>query len=273
MASINSTSILQRVGNAGCFKTSSANTSLAAAALVVLLGSVSALSGCQQYVTSPAIPTARGMSENPNAPAPEQAITAALQYVATRWAPGKTREFDAKLTPGATYVDQAMVINLPAGTRQSFYDRIARKLGPTVQPATPENTDGSLPIYHVGRVWLRFENARVDVYRPMLELGPGPDGKPVYQMVTVHLRGGFSPWRAEFARAWDPGVYETPEVFYRPTIERANEHEIAMRGNTSTIDAPSTSEAKTASGEAAKSEDAMLEVLDAPAQPEPTQTP
>ncbi len=187
--------------------------------------------GCQQYVTSPVIPTARGMSENPNAPAPEQAITASLQYVATRWAPGKTREFDAKLTPGATYVDQAMVINLPAGTRQSFYDRIARRLGPSVQPATPDNTDGSLPIYHVGRVWLRFEEARVDVYRPMLELPPGPDGQPVYQMVTVHLRGGFSPWRAEFARAWGPGDNSPPEYFYRPEIDRANEHDIAMRAS------------------------------------------
>jgi hypothetical protein len=64
----------------------------------------------------------------------------------------------------------------------------------------------------------------------MLEIGPGPDGKPVYQMVTVHLKGGFTPWRADFARAWGPGDYGVPELFYRPEVERANEHELAIKG-------------------------------------------
>jgi hypothetical protein len=188
--------------------------------------------GCQHGgVNYPEIPSARGTKQDPNSPASESAIVGALQFVANRYPPGQLRT-DAATSKEAGEVrpDLPMAINLPAGMRKSYYERIARKVGPNVVPMTAE-TDPNLPVYHVTRVWLRFKEGWVDVMRPMPELAPGPDGKPVYQTVTLKMEGGFAPqWHVMHARAWEPGLDALPELYYVPDEERINQYKLTVHG-------------------------------------------
>ncbi|HYF15811.1 MAG TPA: hypothetical protein VD971_12150 [Phycisphaerales bacterium] len=196
---------------------------------VCLVALAGALAGCYQQSTYPAIPTARGYPENPNTPAAEQAIVAAVQYVASRWPPGN-RDFDESVTPrGLPMVPYEMVVSLPAGTRKLYYDRMPAKIGPNVKPATPETVASGAPVFYVTRVWLRFSKGTVDVLRPMVELGSTPDN-PIYQKVTVRLEGGIEPWHVQHARAWAPGEAELPEHFFVPAVDHADQYRITARG-------------------------------------------
>ncbi len=201
-----------------------------AAALALCAAGLSTLSACQHNTTYPEVPSARGFTENPNTPAGEQAMVASLQYVASRWAPGKL-EYDNAATPGgAPMVPYDMVINLPVGTRKMFYDRIPAQIGPNVHPATPETVVSGLPILHVSRVWLRFNSGSVDVIRPMTELGAGSDGQPVYQKVTLTLKRDFgTQWRVVYGRTWSPGDDTPPDIYYVPDVDNPNQHAICMQ--------------------------------------------
>ncbi len=175
---------------------------------------------CQKYQNYPSVATARGTPEEPNNPATEAAIVASLQYVATRFPPHGGIYAKAPDDANKLHADFPFAVNMPAGMRKSFYERIPTKVGPDVKPLTPEIVEqGSLPIYHVTRVWLRFNSGTVDVLRPMTQLGKGPQGT-VYQKVTLRLEGGFSPWRVVHARAWEPGADEPPPFYYLPDLER-----------------------------------------------------
>ena len=203
---------------------------LASAAVAGLLLAAAGPMGCtHQYANYPEIPSAKGLKQDPNTPAAESAMVTALQFVANRYPPGTLR-LDAKNSreAGEMITATPMVVNLPVGQRQSYYRRIARKVGPNVAPMTAD-VDASLPVYHVTRVWLRFSEGWVDVMRPMPELPPGPDGKPVYQTVTLKMRGGLGPWRVLHARAWPPGIDPVPEPFMLPDMERINQYEFSAR--------------------------------------------
>ncbi|MDX2130854.1 MAG: hypothetical protein SFY69_02230 [Planctomycetota bacterium] len=196
---------------------------LAGCAVLAGVGGV----GCQQYVSSPGVPTARGIPENPNKPAALTCMVEAVRYVATRYPPGD-------LGANAETVEEAMslqapyplVVNPPRGLRQTFYDRLVKQVGPQAQPASPTNTLGPDPVFHITRVWMRFDKATVDVLRPMPELGPGPDGAPIYQTVTVRLTGGLSPWRVVHARAWPPDEpVQIPPPYPMPEFDRVDQFE------------------------------------------------
>lgn len=193
---------------------------VSAAALLVLIAG-----GCQKYQNYPPIATARGMAEDPNNPATEQAIVASVQYVANRYPPGGPRyEATNSREAGSLKVNYPLAISVPPGMRKSFYERIPREIGPEVVPVTPELVEvGEVPVVFVTRVQLRFHTGIVDVLRPMPELGKGPDGKPVYQKVTVRLQGGLEPWRAIHARAWEPGADEAPDYYFVPDMERVDQ--------------------------------------------------
>ncbi|CAG0962058.1 hypothetical protein PHYC_00779 [Phycisphaerales bacterium] len=190
---------------------------------VVVLG-LCAIAGCQQYVSSPGVPTARGIPENPNKPAAVSCMVEAVRYVATRYPPGDFNyEARSAKEQGALEVPYAMVVNPPRGLRQSFYKRLVREIGPRCEPIAPANEAGPNPVFHISRVWMRFDSATVDVLRPMPEVGPGADGKPVYQMVTVRLEGGVEPWRVIHARAWAPEGVEIPAGYPMPDVERVDQ--------------------------------------------------
>ncbi len=200
----------------------------------VVLGLMVALSGlaggCQQVTTYPNESAAKGVTENPNTPACEQAVVASVQYVASRWTPGR-REYDENATPGgAPMVPYDMIVNLPLGTRKMFYERIPGEIGPHVKPVTPETVQSGLPVFHVSRVWLRFNSGTVDVLRPAAELGPGPDGKPIYQKITLTLKREFNTtWRVVYGRTWSPGDDTPPELYYVPAEDDPNQYALSMQ--------------------------------------------
>ena len=203
--------------------------SILLAALVCTASLTATLSGCYQRGNYPEIPTSQGYAEDPNRPATEQAMVAALQYVGSRWTPGQ-RMYDPNVEPrGLPYVNYPCVINLPLGMRKIYYERIPGKVGPQVLPATPDNVALGLPTFHVTRVWMRFNKAYVDILRPMPEMGPGPDGTPVYQLITVHLEGGIKPWNVVYARSWPAGQVTAPEYSFVPAVDDANQFVITQR--------------------------------------------
>ncbi|MFO0830306.1 MAG: hypothetical protein U0637_00550 [Phycisphaerales bacterium] len=189
-----------------------------------------ALQGCQHVTTYPNETSARGVTENPNTPACEQAMIASVQYVASRWTPGK-REYDENATPGgAPMVPYDMIVNLPIGTRKMFYDRIPAQIGPNVKPVTPESVQTGLPVFHVARVWLRFNSGTIDVLRPATELGAGPDGKPIYQKITLTLKREFNTtWRVVYGRTWNPGDDTPPDLYYVPAEDDPNQYALCMQ--------------------------------------------
>lgn len=198
---------------------------------LILLCSSLALSplACQQYVSSPGVPTARGIPENPNKPAAVSAIVEAVRYVATRYPPGG-HDYDAPTMQEQAAVEApyALIVNPPRGLRKGFYERIVKGIGPQAQPITVANEISGLPTFHVTRVWMRFQTATVDVLRPMPELGQNADGTPIYQMVTVRLEGGLNPWRVVHARAWSPTNVEIPPAYYLPDVERVDQFDYQM---------------------------------------------
>lgn len=103
-------------------------------------------------------------------------------------------------------------VNLPVGLTPTGREEIMAALGAEAMDLTPRSEH--LPIYHVGRVWVRGTNAKVDIIRPVLELGPMPSGQPTYQGMTVWLEGGINKWWVEMIQPWSIGVVEPPELNY-----------------------------------------------------------
>lgn len=186
-----------------------------ATALAVIVST--AIFGCAGYSNYPAIPGSKVAIEDPNSANTERVLETALVWFFIRYPVEK---------------GQAAAINMPGGMRKAYYERIVRNVsadgGPDLRPLTPE-LEHSVPVYHVGRVWVRDHEAKVDVLRPMKELGPGADGKPIYQAITVQLQGGMRPWRALAAKSWEPGIVPVPEAYYCPAVDNPNQYRIYMR--------------------------------------------
>src|SRR5262249_20624546 len=149
-----------------------------------------------------------------------------------------------------------------------------REIGPNVHPLTPEIwSDNAYPIYHVSRVWIREHEAKVDVLRPMFEMGPGPDGKPIYQAVTVHLEGRFEPWHVVFGRSLEAGTVPTPAPYFLPEQDDPNQYRTWLRQQQVASNQPpaTTTTPKTETQVAAEPSvtDATPAVPDAPVPPTP----
>lgn len=186
---------------------------------LALVASSGALTGCVGYGSWPPVEGADLAAKNPNVPYAVETITLALQWVLQRYpVPGTgTQPIPA---------DQPrFAVNVPPGIRRNNYLKIASAAGGT--PLTPDNAD-DLPVYHVGRVWIRGGRATVDILRPMFEYPARPDGSLVYQCVTVHMEGGFSPWRVVGTQTREPGVIPVPDYYFLPATEFP-EHEERIR--------------------------------------------
>jgi hypothetical protein len=215
-----------------------ARRTLTQAAAIVLAGgtmfSLGLTTGC--HTNYPAVGGTSQIvtSDNPNGIASEHCATEALRWVLVKYPPNEVGKQD-------------IAINLPPGLRKPYYERIAKEVGPRVHPLTSEIYEtNSMPIYHVGRIWIREKEAKVDVLRPMLELGAGPDGKPVYQVVTVHLEGRFQPWRVVFGRSLEPGVVAVPQPYFLPENDDPNQYRTWLRQQKVATGTPSTAANKAA---------------------------
>lgn len=107
-------------------------------------------------------------------------------------------------------------INLPKGVTAEQYIDVATRIGDRATPITPESE--SLPTYHIGWVWMRGDQARVDVFRPVYAFERS-GGQVVQQAITLHLKRRFSSWRVEQTQPWDPGVVDVPPIYYMPEPE------------------------------------------------------
>lgn len=168
------------------------------------------LAGCAGTGTHPGGDgTSVSELQNPNQPNNERVMITALQHVILRHRPGGS--------------SQPIAINLPPGMRKANYERVARDAGPNVFPLTEEIAQqGSMPIFHVGRVWLRFQEATVDIFRPLPEIGTNKAGQFAFEPITIKLQGGLKPWRVLHARAMEPGSLALPTAYFLPREDDPN---------------------------------------------------
>ncbi|MFT5422793.1 MAG: hypothetical protein ACI89L_000562 [Phycisphaerales bacterium] len=132
---------------------------------------------------------------NPNARTPSEVVREALRYVVGRYPAGGR-----------------FAVNLVKGTQPNMADFIMRELPAGAELVSEDNAD--LPTYHVGVIRIRMGEARVDIIRPVVELGELPGGGYSTQAVTVHLEGGLNPWRVTLMQRWALGAVEIPERWY-----------------------------------------------------------
>jgi hypothetical protein len=179
------------------------------AALCFAAAVLTPLCGCVGWATYPPVKGADLVARNdPNQPPMDEIMYTSLKWVSEKYPPNFG-------TPQANEPDQKFAVNLPSGMKPQVYMKIVGKAGPNAEPLTPATKD--LPIYHIVRIRVRGAEANVDVLRPAREFGPGPNGQPVYQGMTVYLDGGWRSWHVVRRAAWEPGVLPVPELaFYEP---------------------------------------------------------
>lgn len=176
----------------------------------VTLAAAGLLSGCTGYASFPPVKSATLATTNPNTPPTDELMVEALDWVTKRYPPR---------TAGAPVAGEPrLIINLPYGVYRTTYERIASKITIPAVPLTRENQD-TLPIYHVSRVWVRGGDAKVDVLRPLQEVGIAPGQPQAYQQITVFCSGHLKPWHVERFQAWEIGVAPAPEYNYLPSSE------------------------------------------------------
>ena len=117
-------------------------------------------------------------------------------------------------------VDGGYLINLPAGTTPETFQKIASGLPGVPLMPTDEMRDQfeTMSSYHIGRIWIRASDAKVDVIYPFI----GMDGSVTDQNVTVWLSGGVRSWRVYRIQHWAPGTIPTPPM-YVPIVEDARD--------------------------------------------------
>ncbi len=206
--------------------------------MFICAGLLSGLAGCSSTTNYPEIENTKLTFEDPNEWRTVAAMIVAARYVGTRYVPGEGPRFETAdpndvAEPKVAY---PMVLNAPPGLRRTYYSRLCREVGASVEPmsesvanAIDAGEETQIPVFHIGRVWIREQRAEIDVYRPMPELGRGTDGKQIYQMVTVRMTGGFQPWRAIHGRAWAPGAFPTPFAYVIPEVDRSDQYKVSKR--------------------------------------------
>lgn len=166
-----------------------------------MAGAAAMLAGCVGYGTYP-----RAQGEVPfnvaNSAASDELIIASLNWVTRRYPVP-----DALGGSGAEYA-----VNLPATMRYQRAMRIVDKLGGNARDLTSETA--GMPRYSIGRMWVRADQAEIDVYRPAFEVSAFGD-EPAYQMITVRLSGGLRQWRVDSTRPWAINAFDPPVPVYR----------------------------------------------------------
>lgn len=202
-------------------------TATSAALLLCVLG------GCVGYSGHPEPkPVGDPTLSSPNVVSSKDVAATALEWVIKRYPPtgedGRLtmwREFEEAPAGADGTVVPRLAINIgDPDVRASTYDELVRRAGRGAVPLTPENE--SLPIYHVGRVWVEGDMATVDIFRPVVPWPDGPANQRAYQAITVRLRGGMKPWNVVAHRVWGIGATPVPPIVYY-TGESESAHESA----------------------------------------------
>ena len=161
------------------------------AGAVGMVGFSMAMSGCVSYTNVP-VPASAPAFKNANHSQPILVLTRALEAVINEHPAG----------------DGAYAINLPMGTAPETFEKIIANL-PEGATMPIEGMDADMPTYHIGRVWIRASDAKVDVIYPFT----GMDGVSSEQNVTIWLSGGVRSWRVHRRQYWAAGTIPTPPVY------------------------------------------------------------
>ncbi len=162
------------------------------------LGLGLSLGGCVSYTSVP-VPESTFAFESANHTQSIKVVAAAINAVQDRLP-----------------VDEPYLLNLPSGTTPETYSAIASQLSGDPMMPTEDMRDefDLMPIYHIGRIWIRASDAKVDVIYPTKDAL----GNTVEQSLTLWVSGGVRPWRVHRFQHWAPGTIETPPM-YVPVIE------------------------------------------------------
>jgi hypothetical protein len=188
------------------------SVSRTAAAVLVMAMMASGL-GCVGYAVYPPEEGMKGF-KNPNSDPIPTLMTEAVKYVSSRYPSTSQEEWHAapSIIPGEA---PKFVVNLPSGVNQSVYRSVVKNISPTALPMEP-GLEG-LPTYHVARVYVQGDEAKVDVIRPVPALGGNAsEARQITQGVTVRLRGGFGPWHVTSHNVWTLGAMPVPPINYVP---------------------------------------------------------
>lgn len=182
-----------------------------AAALVTVgvAGLTGVQPGCVGYNVYPPMEGERGFTNVNSDPFPP-IIISSLQWVTTRYPPHAEGEWrqPAAGQPAPT----PFVVNLPQGMNRMLGERIVTQVGPDARPVAPGNE--GLPTYHVARVWVSGDEAKVDIVRPVPNVAFTAQGRPVTQGMTLRLRGGMKPWHVTSHRVWSFNSMPVPALNY-----------------------------------------------------------
>lgn len=199
-------------------QTHTTHTRLLALLSAATLATIS-LSGCTTgYHTYPVIESAESASINPNLPTNIEAQVRALEWVINKYPIEMPRAITRSDIDGGgkPFSSGTIAVNLVPGSDQDTYRRACKKLSDSLGVEAIPLTSAVLqhptvPVYIVGRVWVRTQTAKVDIFRPMYDLPRKPDGTPVYQCITVNLRGWLEPWAVDNIQVREAGTIEVPE--------------------------------------------------------------
>jgi hypothetical protein len=71
-----------------------------------------------------------------------------------------------------------------------------------------------LPTYHVVRISVNGDDAKVDLVRPVVNVAYTGQGKEVTQGLTLRLRGGLANWHVTSHREWAFNTLPPPALNY-----------------------------------------------------------
>jgi hypothetical protein len=168
--------------------------------------------GCVGHNVYPPIEGEPGFTNPNNDPMP-QLIIASLRWVVLRYPPNEQVEWNP---PAAALPEgDRFAVNLPSGMNREVAFRTVEQIGFGAQAMIPGNE--GLPTYHISRIWVSGDEAKVDLLRPVPGLASsGPGRPPVTQGITVRLRGGMQPWRVTSHRVWSMNSMSVPPLNYVP---------------------------------------------------------
>mgnify|MGYP000597035653 CR=1 FL=1 len=178
---------------------------------LVTVGALAALSGCVGYNVYPKQEGVNAGFTNPNSDPFPPIMTESLRWVITRFPAVAAAEWSPPL--GVPPEGSRFAINLPVGVNRSVYLRTVERIGYGAVPMQPGNE--GLPTYHISRIWISGDEAKVDVIRPLL-MPAGVQSKPITEAITVRLRGGMQPWHVTSHRPWAINTLPVPELNYVP---------------------------------------------------------
>jgi len=163
------------------------------------------LAGCVGYTTyDPAVGPID--LQSPNQPALEEIMVAGLGWTIEHFPPGTPPDLGTIGQTALDRGDRAVAISLPSGLSQAQYDRIVTRADAN---AAAWDASPGLPIYRVGRIWIRGSKATIDIHRPLTD---GATTAEQYQTITIEMRSGYGGWHYDRFRAWEPGVGALPPL-------------------------------------------------------------